>query len=96
MELLRKLWGVGVPVASAILTIIDPKKYGVIDFRAWQILNLYKLVDEKPSGSNLSVNNWIFYINILRDFAKKHKVKARDIDRTLFDYHKELEEKCKN
>ena len=93
MELLRKLWGVGVPVASAILTIIYPKKYGVIDFRVWQVLNLYKLVDEKPSGKSLSVNNWLLYVNILRDFAKKHKVKARDIDRTLFDYHKELEEK---
>src|SRR5271157_6500772 len=34
VEVLGKLHGVGVPVASAILTAIKPEKYTVIDFRA--------------------------------------------------------------
>jgi hypothetical protein len=40
-EVLRTLQGVSVPMASAILTLLDPRRYGVIDIRVWQLL--YKL-----------------------------------------------------
>src|SRR5580765_6027397 len=33
MELLTSLHGVGIPIASAILTLIDPRRYGVLDIR---------------------------------------------------------------
>src|ERR1700736_2911333 len=35
LALLTRLKGVSVPTASAILTLIDPERYGVIDIRAW-------------------------------------------------------------
>lgn len=35
---LTALRGVGVPVASAILALVDPSKYCVIDFRGWRVL----------------------------------------------------------
>jgi len=38
LELLTRLRGVSVPTASAILTLIDPRRYGVLDIRAWQLL----------------------------------------------------------
>ena len=96
MQRLRKLKGVQVPVASAVLTMTDPKNYGVIDFRVWQTLYLYGLVDDKPLGSSLSLTNWIQYLEIIRSLAKNNKMKARDIDRTLFEYHKSLEQRiCK-
>jgi hypothetical protein len=31
--------GVSVPMASALLTLLDPKRYGVIDIRVWQLLH---------------------------------------------------------
>jgi len=31
--------GVSVPMASALLTLLDPKRYGVIDIRIWQLLH---------------------------------------------------------
>ncbi|MGC9778600.1 MAG: hypothetical protein HZR80_05105 [Candidatus Heimdallarchaeota archaeon] len=93
IKLLRNLQGVGIPVASAILTIYDPKNYGIIDYRVWQILYLYELVDTKPKGVGFSQADWLKYLQIIRNLANNFKVKARDIDRTLFDYHKSLEQR---
>jgi hypothetical protein len=38
VEILDKLEGVGIPVASAILTIVYPQEYCVIDYRTWRAL----------------------------------------------------------
>lgn len=36
--LLTTLPGVGLPIASAVLTLVEPDRYAVIDFRAWRAL----------------------------------------------------------
>ena len=62
MELLTGLRGVGVPMASAILTLLDPRRYGVLDIRAWQLLFAIRSVSANraaraspsPSGSSTS------------------------------------------
>ena len=87
-ELLTSLQGVAIPTASAILTLIYPKNYGVIDIRVWQVLYLYGSVKTKPNGKSLNSNDWHNYLMILRCYAKKFNVSARDIERTLFFYHK--------
>jgi hypothetical protein len=87
-ELLTKLHGVAVPTASAIQFLIDPKNYCVIDVRVWQVLHLYKVVENKPSGTNLSVANWADYLLKIRHFAIIFGVSSRVIERTLFFYHK--------
>ena len=93
-HLINNLWGVGVPVASAILTIIDPKNYGLIDYKVWQILYLYEQLDNKPKGRNLSVKDWLQYLELIHKLAQSLNVSARTIDRTLFEYHKKLKEFC--
>ena len=92
MELLTTLSGVSIPTASAILTLINPKDYGVIDIRVWQILYLYGSVKVKPTGTNFDFNNWYSYLMKLRYYAKKFKVSARDIEMTLFLHHKKIQE----
>lgn len=92
IELLTQLKGISIPVASAILMLTDPKNYGVIDIRVWQVLYLYGSVKVKPTGRNLNFNNWYNYLMKLRYFADKFKVKARDIERTLFSYHFKIQE----
>lgn len=37
-SLLTLLPGVGLPIASAVLTLVEPNRYAVIDFRAWRAL----------------------------------------------------------
>ena len=92
IELLVSLKGVGIPVASAILTLIDPKNYGVIDIRVWQTLFLYGAVNVKPTGRNLNFNNWYNYLMKLRYYAQKFNVNARTIEQTLFWYHRKIHE----
>lgn len=92
MELLAGLHGVLIPTASAILTVIDPKNYGVIDIRVWQTLYLYGAVNTNPSGVGLNFDNWDAYLTKLRDYAKRFNVPCRTIERTLFFYHKKIQE----
>ena len=99
IDVLTKLKGVGIPVASAILMLTDPSNYGVIDRRAWEVLYLYGKVQSKKKS--FSSNDWVTYLKILRELAQEFKVTPRDIERTLYLYHedrtgkKEKEEKRK-
>ena len=84
IELLTTLRGVSIPVASAILTIANPKDYGIIDIRVWQLLYFYEEVKTKPRGAGFNFNNWYSYLMKLRFLAKELNVSVRDIERTLF------------
>jgi len=92
IELLTKLKGVSIPTASAILTLSDPQNYGVIDIRVWQLLYLYRSVKNNPTGIGMDFHDWYHYLMKLRYYAKKFNVKVRDIERTLFLYHKKIQE----
>ncbi|MGB3480317.1 MAG: hypothetical protein WBB67_14305 [bacterium] len=92
IELLTKLNGVDIPVASAILMLLNPERYGVIDIRVWKTLYLYGSVKVKKSGANFNFRNWYSYLMRIRYYAKLFKVKARDIERTIFFYHSEIQE----
>jgi thermostable 8-oxoguanine DNA glycosylase len=48
MSILDSLNGVSIAVASSLLTIVDPKNYGIIDIRVWQLLHKYDEVKTKP------------------------------------------------
>lgn len=93
ISLLTSLSGVGLPMASSILTLTDPKNYGVIDIRAWQLLYKMGIVKTNPRGTNFNFNEWYRYLKIIRYFARKFKVKARDIERTLFQIHKRYQKR---
>jgi hypothetical protein len=87
MELLTSLHGVGVPMASAILMLLNPNRYGVIDIRVWLLLFSMGVVDSNPTGKNLKISEYYSLLQLLRHYSKTFKVSARDIERTLFYYH---------
>ena len=89
IELLTGLHGVSVPVASAILTLIDPRRYGVLDIRVWQLLFALGAVDGKPGGRGFHVNDWLEYLAVLRDHARRLGVSARAVEYTLFHCHRD-------
>ena len=89
LELLTFLHGVNVPTASAILTITNPKDYGVIDIRVWQLLYALGSVKTNPSGMGFSFSHWYKYLQILRYHAKRLGVQARLVELTMFSFHKE-------
>ena len=91
LEALTELSGVSVPMASAILTLLNPRRYGVIDIRVWQLLHAAGAVTKKPAGIGFNSKNWYQFLTIIRYFADKFGVKARDIERALFLAHREYQ-----
>lgn len=92
VNLLTSLKGVSIAVASSLLTIIDPKNYGIIDIRVWQLFYLYEEVKTKPKGQGFNLEDYKTYLAILRKYAQQFKVNVRDIERIFFFHHKEIQE----
>ena len=88
LESLVRLRGVSVPMASAVMTLLQPRRYGVIDIRVWQLLHARGAVTRNAEGVGLTARNWAQFLAVIRHFAKKLRVKARDVERALFDAHR--------
>lgn len=91
MELLTSLKGVSVPTASAILTLIDPERYGVLDIRVWQLLFAIDSVSRNPRGRGFTFTQWHQYLGELRHYAREFAVSARAVELTLFKYHRKIQ-----
>ena len=88
VTLLTGLHGVSVPTASAILTLLDPRRYGVLDIRAWQLLFGLGRVGRKPAGRGFAVSDWLDYLGELRCHARRLGTSARAVEYTLFLCHR--------
>lgn len=86
MEILCKLNGVSIPTASALLTIVYPERYAVIDVRCLETL--------KKEGCHISKypspRAWLKYLDIMREWAKENIVTPRELDMALFAIHREF------
>lgn len=91
MELLTSLKGVSIPTASAILTLIDPERYGVLDIRVWQLLFAIDSVRRNPRGRGFTFAQWHQYLRELRHYAREFRVSARAVELTLFRYHRKIQ-----
>ncbi|MCX6132696.1 MAG: hypothetical protein NTU47_02685 [Ignavibacteriales bacterium] len=87
LSLLTSLYGVSIPMASAILTLTYPSRYGVIDIRVWQLLYKMGSVTSNAGGKGFDFKQWYLFLMIIRYFARLYEVNARDIERTLFNVH---------
>lgn len=87
-DALTVLAGVSTPMASAILTLTDPRRYGVIDIRVWQMLFRLGSVSTRPSGIGFQFNHWHRLLVVLRSHASRLAVDVRAIERTLFFHHR--------
>src|SRR5262245_25856593 len=88
---LMRLSGVSVPMASSILTLLYPRRYGVIDIRVWQLLHRTGMVTRNPAGTSFTFQHWNQFLAIIRHFSRELGVSARDIERTLFVVHVEYQ-----
>ncbi len=77
---LVRLDGVGVPVASAILTTINPEKYTIIDFRALISLGSNK----KPP---YSIDFYLAYLARCRELAHELNISLRTLDHALWQWY---------
>jgi hypothetical protein len=91
IEALMALRGVSVPVASAILTLLDPRRYGVLDIRVWQLLYAMNAVGWRPSGRGFTPADWEHYLLALRRQATRLDVPVRAVEYSLFRCHRRLQ-----
>jgi|Deesub1362A_J573_1020465.scaffolds.fasta_scaffold06144_5 squalene cyclase len=77
VEELIKLKGIKVRTASAILTFLDPNKFGTIDKFAWKAL--YNETKEEFNS-----DDYIKYLKDIREIAKKCNIRVRDVDLALW------------
>lgn len=89
IEKLDDLYGVGIPMASAILTMMHPKVYTIIDVRALEALG----VVDWPNTSDF----YEAYLRKCRELAKQHGKSLRTLDRALWQWSKDQSQrrKCK-
>lgn len=91
MALLTGLAGVSAPTASAILTLTDPRRYGVLDIRVWQLLYRLAAVTRNPGGRGFTVGHWLEFLALLRREARRYRVTARALEIALFRCHRQLQ-----
>ncbi len=75
------LHGVGVPVASAVMTAINPTPYTIIDFRALEAFGITEY--------NETVDFYLEYLTRCRMLAREHNVGLRELDRALWQWSKQ-------
>ena len=81
---LTDLKGVRIPTASAILSVVNPKNYPIIDERCIQTLQNLGAINWKT----ITEKNWLEYLNIIRNLALNNKKTAREIEKGLFAYNR--------
>jgi hypothetical protein len=87
LEALCRLEGVGIPTASAILTLVDPRRYGVLDIRVWKLLYRIGAVEKNPGGAGFRTEHWLQYLDHLRREARRRRVSVRRMEYSLFLHH---------
>jgi 8-oxoguanine DNA glycosylase-like protein len=92
LEELTALRGVSVATASAILTMLDPRRYGVLDIRVWQLLHAMGAVTKNRAGVGFTAENWTEFLAVVRQLARRFGVTARAIELALFRTHVEYQE----
>lgn len=90
IRLLTALRGVEVPTASCLLAWVYPKRYGVIDVRAWRVLYKLNCVTSRKDGRGLQAPQWVEYHDILQELARSIGTTPRLIDHWLWQYYAEI------
>jgi hypothetical protein len=79
IEILDRLHGVGVPVASAILTTVNPEKYTIIDIYALKSLGV-------TDGPTNKVDYYLAYLRKCRQLAQQFQIALRTLDHALWQW----------
>jgi hypothetical protein len=83
LAVLTGLSGVQVPVASAIMTMIEPTIFTIIDFRALEALG--NLTKDRSTGF------YLIYLRYCLKLAKEWDMSIRQLDRSLWYWSRERE-----
>jgi hypothetical protein len=82
IAVLTGLSGISVPVASALLAMMQPDRFTIIDFRALRSLGHPRTMNDR------SIEFYLAYLDYCRNVAAKHGTDLRTLDRALWQYDK--------
>lgn len=85
IAVLRGLYGVDTPVASAIATVIHPDVFTILDFRALEALGNASLDRSLPF--------YLAYLDFCTNLAKAWKMPLRTLDRALWQWSSDQSQK---
>jgi len=83
VETLLQVPGIGLAMASAILTVCYPDQFTVLDYRAWDTLHSNEVPD-LPSHYPSTTAEYLQYCTACRDLALRIDLSLRDLDRALW------------
>jgi hypothetical protein len=92
IAVLLELHGVSIPMASAALTLLYPRRYAVIDIRVWQLLHAEGAVTQNARGVGLRLAHWQEFLAVVTRLARQVRITPRRVERTLFDIHRARQE----
>lgn len=85
LAVLTSINGIGISIASAILTVCYPDDFTVIDYRAKNsIENIFN--EEIEGNPSASADAYFEYLEICKRLACESKLSLRDFDRALWAY----------
>ena len=84
VQILCALRGVGMGVASAVLALVFPNQYAVIDFRGWR-----QLFDEEKTI--FSTSDYARYMGRLRPLAAELGWPVQEVDHAIWEFDRLLD-----
>lgn len=76
---LRKIYGVGVALASVILTFYDPTRYGIIDIHSWR-----EVFGKEPQSLFSTSGHYLRWLKCIRNKAEEVELSCRVIEKAFF------------
>ena len=83
VEALLKIWGIGIAMASAILTVCYTDEFTVLDWRAWETLQSWE-VEGLPASWPSKPDKYVQYCRACRRLTDEPGLSLRDLDRVLW------------
>jgi len=82
LEALRKIRGIGIPMASAILTVCYPDDFTLVDYRARTALKDY-FGAEIMGNPTVNPSAYFEYLDKCKELANENNLSLRNFDRIL-------------
>lgn len=97
VEVLTLLKGVKYRAATTILHFRFPRRYTIMDYRAWESLQDTRLTRGERKGFKIDrrykirddFEHWMTYLTVCRNICKREGCSLRDLDKALWQYSKE-------
>ena len=83
VRILTAIPGIGLALASAILTVCYPDEYTVLDYRAWETLATLG-AEGLPPSYPYHAEGYLAYCFACRSLARASGISLRDLDRALW------------